>query len=67
VLFGYLMSSVHVCACGYWRVKLESATKEEITDFLVSRQGNPEVPLIPTHLHSQHALRWADDRCNPVA
>ncbi len=56
VLFGYLLSSVHVCACGYWRVKLESATKEEITDFLVSRQGSPEVPLIPTPLAARAVL-----------
>ncbi len=63
VLFGYLMSSVHVCACGYWRVKLESATKEEIAEFLVSRQGGPEVPPHPRRL--QHALRWKDNRCNP--
>ena len=46
-LFGYLISSVHVCACGYWRVKLESATKEEILEFLVSRQGDPEVAIHP--------------------
>jgi hypothetical protein len=43
VLFGYLASSVHFCACGYWRAKLESNTKEEIADFLGTRHADPEV------------------------
>ncbi len=44
VLFGYLASSVHFCACGYWRMKLESNTEEEIADFLGTRRANSEVP-----------------------
>jgi hypothetical protein len=44
VLFGYLVSSVHFCACGYWRVKLEASTKEEVADFLGVRRADSEVP-----------------------
>jgi hypothetical protein len=42
-LFGYLISSVHVCACGYWRAKLESNTPEELEEFLLSRHADPQV------------------------
>ena len=44
VLFGYLVSSVHFCACGYWRTKLESSTREELADFLGTRRADAEVP-----------------------
>ena len=39
-LFGYLISSVHVCACGFWRAKLESNTQEQLEDFLQSRNAD---------------------------
>jgi hypothetical protein len=42
-LFGYLVSSVHVCACGFWRTKLESNTPEQLEEFLISRQADPQV------------------------
>jgi hypothetical protein len=41
-LFGYLISSVHVCACGYWRAKLESNTQDEINAFLHARGADPQ-------------------------
>jgi hypothetical protein len=41
-LFGYLISSVHVCACGFWRAKLESNTQEQLEDFLRSRDADPQ-------------------------
>jgi hypothetical protein len=44
-LFGYLISSVHVCACGYWRAKLESNTPEQLEEFMQSRQADPEVRI----------------------
>jgi hypothetical protein len=42
-LFGYLVSSVHVCACGFWRAKLESNTPEQLEEFLLIRHADPEV------------------------
>ena len=44
-LFTYLISSVHVCACGYWRVKIESNTPEELQQFLVTRGVDSEASL----------------------
>ena len=41
-LFGYLISSVHVCACGFWRAKLESNTQEQLEDFLLAREADPQ-------------------------
>ena len=41
-LFTYLISSVHVCACGYWRVKIESNTAEDLRTYLASRSVDPE-------------------------
>jgi hypothetical protein len=38
----YLMSSVHFCACGYWRVKIESNTREQLDNFLASRDADPQ-------------------------
>jgi hypothetical protein len=43
----YLMSSVHFCACGYWRVKLESNTRDQLDAFLASRNADPEVGMRP--------------------
>jgi hypothetical protein len=47
-LFGYLISSVHVCACGFWRAKLESNTQEQLEDFLQLRGADLQarVPLL---------------------
>jgi hypothetical protein len=41
------MSSVHFCACGYWRVKLESNSREQLDSFLTSREADPEVRRSP--------------------
>ena len=41
-LFVYLVSSVHVCACLYWRVKIDSNDAAELQLFLVSRDVDPE-------------------------
>ena len=41
-LFGYLISSVHVCACGFWRAKLDSNTPEQLEDFMLSRSADPQ-------------------------
>jgi hypothetical protein len=40
-LFTYLISSVHVCACGYWRIKIESSTEEDVNAFLTTRGVDP--------------------------
>ena len=55
VLFTYLVSSVHVCACGYWRVKIESSTAEDVQAFLTSRGVDPEVSL--DRPGAKHALQ----------
>ena len=54
-LFTYLISSVHVCACGYWRVKIESSTAEDVQAFLTSRGVDPEVSL--DRPGAKHALQ----------
>jgi hypothetical protein len=46
-LFGYLISSVHVCACGFWRAKLESNTQQQLEDFLQSRGADPQARRSP--------------------
>ena len=46
VLFAYLLYSVHFCSCGYWRVKLETNTDEEIATFLESRKADPQVLIL---------------------
>jgi hypothetical protein len=45
-LFGYLISSVHVCSCGFWRAKLDSNTPEELEEFLLSRFADPQARRI---------------------
>jgi hypothetical protein len=47
-LFGYLVSSVHVCSCGFWRAKLDSNTPEQLEEFLLSRFADPQARRITT-------------------
>ncbi len=52
-LFGYLISSVHVCSCGFWRAKLDSNTPEQLDEFLQSRFADPQASP-----HPRNRLVW---------
>ena len=46
-LFVYLISSVHVCSCLYWRVKIDSNDAADLQLFLTSRNVDPEASCLP--------------------
>jgi hypothetical protein len=62
-LFGYLISSVHVCACGYWRAKLESNTPEELDMFLQSRGADPQARRLPVLVPYISVPDGCSERC----